>query len=134
MGYVQDIFPEKKEKVVECLRCIHGRFLIRCCSCLELAVGGAIFRKGRNGGFSPSPSQRMAFYELKARLLGITQTDGLIRWNSGAVDGSFSPGGGRRCGGYKGKDVLIHLFVDAEGMPISVVSTPVNADERKQVP
>jgi hypothetical protein len=36
----------------------------------------------------------MAFYELKARLLGIAQTDGLIRWNSGAVDGSFSPWGG----------------------------------------
>jgi hypothetical protein len=35
--------------------------------------------------------------------------------------------------GYKGKGILIHLLVDVEGMPMSVVSTPVNGDERKQV-
>jgi len=28
---------------------------------------------------------------------------------------------------------LIHLLVDAEGMPVSAVSTPANGDERKQV-
>lgn len=36
--------------------------------------------------------------------------------------------------GYKGKCVLIYLLVDAEGMPISAVTTAANADERKQVP
>ena len=28
---------------------------------------------------------------------------------------------------------MIHLLVDAEGMPVSAVSTPANGDERKQV-
>ncbi|HET8685264.1 MAG TPA: hypothetical protein VFM18_01220 [Methanosarcina sp.] len=35
--------------------------------------------------------------------------------------------------GYKGKGVLIHLFVDAEGMPLSAYSAPANEDERKYV-
>ena len=33
---------------------------------------------------------------LKARLLGIAQEDGLINWSYGAIDGSFSPWEGRR--------------------------------------
>ena len=35
--------------------------------------------------------------------------------------------------GYKGKGVLIHLLVDAEGMPLSAFSAPANEDERKHV-
>lgn len=35
--------------------------------------------------------------------------------------------------GYKGKGILIHLLVDAEGMPLSACSAPANEDERKQV-
>ncbi|MGX9725780.1 MAG: hypothetical protein ACTFAK_02925 [Candidatus Electronema sp. VV] len=35
--------------------------------------------------------------------------------------------------GYKGKGVLIHLLVDADGMPLSACSAPANKDERKQV-
>jgi transposase len=35
--------------------------------------------------------------------------------------------------GYKGKGVLIHLLVDAEGMPLSACSAPANEDERKHV-
>lgn len=34
--------------------------------------------------------------ELKARILGTAQTEGLIHWKSGAVDGSFPPREGRR--------------------------------------
>jgi len=59
---------------------------------------------------------------LKARLLGIAQADGLIRWNSGAFDGSFplgKGGGGEVRHGHKGKGILIHLVADAEGMPVS---------------
>ena len=33
--------------------------------------------------------------------------------------------------GYKGKGVLIHLLVDADGMPLSACSAPANEDERK---
>ncbi len=35
--------------------------------------------------------------------------------------------------GYKGKGVLIHLLVDAEGMPLSACSALANEDERKHV-
>ena len=34
--------------------------------------------------------------EVKARLLGLAENEGRIRWDSGAVDGSFSPWQGRR--------------------------------------
>ncbi|MGR0481565.1 MAG: transposase [Candidatus Electronema sp. V4] len=74
--------------------------------------------------------------EIKARLLGLAQNEGLICWSSGAVDGSFSPGkgGGAEVSyGYKGKGVLIHLLADADGMPLSACSAPANKDERKQV-
>lgn len=36
------------------------------------------------------------FDRLKARVLGIAQEDGLIKWEYGAIDGSFSPWQGRR--------------------------------------
>ena len=29
--------------------------------------------------------------QLEARVLGLAQNEGLIRWDSGAIDGSFSP-------------------------------------------
>ena len=76
------------------------------------------------------------FDKLKARILGCAQNEGLINWSSGAVDGSFSSGKGGGAGvayGYKGKGVLIHLFVDAQGMPLSAFSAPANEDERKHV-
>ena len=74
--------------------------------------------------------------EIKARLLGLAQNEGLICWNSGAVDGSFSLWERRRCEvayGYKGKGILIHLLVDADGMPLSACSAPANEDESKHV-
>ena len=42
-------------------------------------------------------------------------------------------GGAEVAYGYKGKGVLIHLLVDADGMPLSACSAPANKDERKQV-
>ena len=35
--------------------------------------------------------------------------------------------------GYKGKGVTIHSVVDAQGLPLSISVTPVNASEREQV-
>ena len=35
--------------------------------------------------------------------------------------------------GYKGKGVTTHLLVDANGMPLSVISTSSSQSERKQV-
>lgn len=48
----------------------------------------------------------------------------------------FPPGKGGGEGvahGYKGKGVLIHVYTDANGMPLSVSVTPANTDERSQV-
>jgi transposase len=42
-------------------------------------------------------------------------------------------GGAGVAHGYEGKGVLIHLLVDAEGMPLSACSAPANEDERKHV-
>jgi transposase len=36
---------------------------------------------------------------MQARRLGSAEERGLIQWQYGAVDGAFSPGQGRRCGG-----------------------------------
>jgi len=35
--------------------------------------------------------------------------------------------------GYKGKGVTIHSLVDAKGMPLAILTTPANIDERKLV-
>ena len=42
-------------------------------------------------------------------------------------------GGAEVAYGYKGKGILIHLLVDAQGMPLSAFSAPANEDERKHV-
>lgn len=57
--------------------------------------------------------------KIRAKILGFAQNKGMIDRESGAVDGSFSSGkggGAEVAYGYKGKGVLIHLPVDAEGM------------------
>lgn len=49
---------------------------------------------------------------------------------------AFPPGKGGGEGvahGYKGKGVLIHSIVDANGMPLCVSVTPANGNERAQV-
>lgn len=74
--------------------------------------------------------------KLRVITLGFAKNEGLIHRKSGAVGGSFSRGkggGAEVVYGYKGKGVLIHLLVDSEGMPLSVVTTAANEDERKQV-
>lgn len=48
----------------------------------------------------------------------------------------FPPGkgGGEGVGyGYKGKGILIHSITEAQGMPVAVITTPANRDERQQV-
>ncbi|MFM7852040.1 MAG: transposase [Flammeovirgaceae bacterium] len=48
----------------------------------------------------------------------------------------FPPGRGGGEGvahGYKGKGITIHSITDAEGMPLHVIQTPANGDERQQV-
>lgn len=50
--------------------------------------------------------------------------------------GPFPPGKGGGEGvahGFKGKGVLIHSLVDANGMPLAATVTPANASEREQV-
>jgi transposase len=73
---------------------------------------------------------------LKARVPGIADENGLINRESGAVDGSFSPGKGGGEGvryGRKGKGILIHTVAERNGMPMSCMATPANTDERAAV-
>ena len=49
---------------------------------------------------------------LQARILGLSQNHGIIKWSSGAVDASFPPdkGGGAKVNhSDKGKGILIHF-------------------------
>ena len=45
----------------------------------------------------------------------------------------FSPGkGGEGVGyGYKGKGLLIHSIIDANGMPVVTITTSANGDEKQ---
>jgi len=73
---------------------------------------------------------------MQARILGIAEERGMIRWEYGAVDGAFPPGKGGGEGvahGGKGKGILIHSLTDGGGMPLANRTTPANGDERAQV-
>jgi transposase len=73
---------------------------------------------------------------MQARMLGIAEERGMIRWDYGAVDGAFSPGKGGGEGvarGGKGKGILLHRLTEAQGMPLANRTTPANGDERAQV-
>jgi hypothetical protein len=73
---------------------------------------------------------------MQARILGVAEERGMIRWKYGAVNGAFSPGKGGGEGiahGGKGKGILIHSFTEAGGMPLANRTTPANGDERAQV-
>ncbi|WP_293095705.1 hypothetical protein [Moorena sp. SIOASIH] len=62
-----------------------------------------IYHEGRSGhqkvrlidGFSDGAKDG-TFEHLQARVLAIADQKGLIKWEFGAVDGSFSPWQGRR--------------------------------------
>src|SRR5262245_43035584 len=74
---------------------------------------------------------------MQARILGLAEEKGMIRWEYGAVDGAFSPwpgwGRGGVARGGKGKGMLIHSFTESSGMPLANRTTPANGDERAQV-
>jgi len=73
---------------------------------------------------------------MQARILGIAEEHGMVQWQYGAVDGSFSPGTGGGEGiayGRTGRAIRIHSLTDAAGMPLSTGTTPANGDERAQV-
>ena len=73
---------------------------------------------------------------MQARILGLAEERGMIRWECGTVDGAFSPGKGGGEGvahGGKGKGVLIHSLTDAGGMPLANRTMPAHGDERAQV-
>ena len=73
---------------------------------------------------------------MQARILGVAEEKGMIRWEYGAVDGAFSPwqGGGEGVArGGKGKGILIHSLTEGRGMPLANRTTPANGDERAQV-
>ena len=52
------------------------------------------------------------------------------------MDGSFSPGQGRRedvAYGHKGKGILIHTLTEGNGLPVANCTTPANGNEREQL-
>lgn len=76
------------------------------------------------------------FEHLQGRILAIADNQGLINWNYGAIDGSFSPGkggGDEVAYGYKGKGILIHTLTEGNGMPLSNCTTAANGSEREQI-
>ena len=76
------------------------------------------------------------FLKLKDSLLEIADLNNLIDWERGSADGSFSAGkgGGDDVGyGFKGKGVTRHTYVDGNGMPLAIITTSANVDERTQV-
>ncbi|MGX9727234.1 MAG: hypothetical protein ACTFAK_07915 [Candidatus Electronema sp. VV] len=88
------------------------------------------------GGSSHGILTGRTLNELKSRILSISQTEGRSSGIQEPLTALFPPGKGGDEGvryGYKGKGVLIHVIVDAEGMPLSALSTSADADERKQV-
>jgi hypothetical protein len=73
---------------------------------------------------------------MQARILGVAEERGMIRWEYGAIDGAFSPGKGGGEGvahGGKGKGILIHSLTEGGGLPLANRTTPANGDERAQV-
>ena len=139
----EGIFPTKKEKGPG-MPASHPRkvmnsllyILITGCRWCDLPKGMHWASKSSTHRWLKTWQADGTFEKLKALLLGYAQNKGLISWSSGAVDGSFSSGkggGAKVAYGYKGKGILIHLLVDAQGMPLSAFSAPANEDERKHV-
>lgn len=76
------------------------------------------------------------FENILSQLLGMAENTEQIDWVRSSVDGTFVPGkgGGEEVQyGYKGKGLTLHILVDGNGMPLSVISTGANESERKQV-
>jgi len=139
----EEIFLKKKEKGPG-MPTSHPRkvlnsllyILIVGCRWCDLPKGGEWASKSAAHRWLKTWQADGTFEKLKALILGYAQNEGLISWSSGAVDGSFASGkggGAKVAYGYKGEGILIHLFVDAQGMPLSAFSAPANEDERKHV-
>ena len=139
----EDIFPEKERKG-RGMPAAHPRkvlnsllfILVTGCRWCDLPQGPCWASKSSAHRWLKTWHSDGTIDKLKARILGAAQNGGLIQWNSGAVDGSFSSGkggGAEVAYGYKGKGVLIHLLVDAQGMPLSAFSAPADEDERRHV-
>ena len=73
---------------------------------------------------------------LQARMLGVAEARGLIRWADGAVDGAYSPWpGGRqgRCSRRQGQGLVIHRLTAGGGLPWAHRPAPAQGDERAAV-
>jgi transposase len=98
-----DIFPEQERKRPGMPAC-HPRKVMN--SLLYILIVGCRWCDlpgGRLWASKSSAHRRLKTWysdgtidELKARILGAAQNEGLISWKSGAVDGSFSPWKRRR--------------------------------------
>ena len=96
--FLADIFSEKARRG-RGMPAVHPRRILN--SLLFLLTTGSRWcdlPQGPQWASRSSAHRRLAAWHLdvtlntlKARLLGSAQADGLIRWNSEAFDGSFSP-------------------------------------------
>jgi hypothetical protein len=61
---------------------------------------------------------------IQARILGVAEERGMIRWEYGAGDGGARGG--------KGTGLLSHSLTEGNGMPLASRTTPAHRDERAQ--
>jgi hypothetical protein len=71
---------------------------------------------------------------MPARMLGVAEEGGMMRWASGAIDGAFSPGKGSGEGGAcGGKGLWIHHRTEGNGRPLAHRTPPAKGAELAQV-
>jgi transposase len=95
----EDIFPETPKKRARGMPPVPFRYvlnsllymLITGCRWCDLPRGNIWASKSSAHRWLKRWQQDGTLEQLQSRILGIAQNKGLINWNYGAVDGSFSP-------------------------------------------
>lgn len=101
--FFEDLFPEP-EKRGRGMPAVPPRFALN--SMLYVLITGCRWcdlPKGEHWASKSSAHRRLQRWQsngtleaIQSRVLGLAHNQGLIKWDAGAVDGSFSPWQGRR--------------------------------------
>ena len=100
----EDIFPKMPTKRSRGMPAVPYRYvlnsllyiLITGCRWCDLPQGKIWASKSSAHRWLKRWQEDGTFEHLQARILAIADSNGLINWNYGAIDGSFSPWQGRR--------------------------------------
>ena len=100
----QDVFPENSEKRSRGMPRTPFRYvlntllyiLITGCRWCDVPQGKQWASKSSAHRWLKRWQEDGTFEHLQSRILAIADSQGLINWNYGAIDGSFSPWKGRR--------------------------------------